>query len=325
MLLTDALESGATLDAEQLAFLENNGDTFTPVQASQEIPSPTAFQTDDLDAFDSNCDDAPSAKVILMANLSSYDSDVLSEVIVDRNAKVTDFENQMHSLKLLLNATVESHKTLSTIVECLKKESKKKEDKYLDEFINLQIKNKALENVVSKMGHNYGVTCEDEAKRRNSGAKTKTFEENYYLLLYVVKMDDPNITMEEYIRLEEEKAHRRGKCLIGKLITTILNDSLTSNETPSCEPTVSSLNDEIDFRTSFDEFNDEDYMVVFDKNSFSYKIFSTNDLKKDSENDNEKVNKPLFPSPEPTVSCLNDLDFFKDFENEFPAIVYNVL
>ncbi|GKF04930.1 hypothetical protein Tco_0035598 [Tanacetum coccineum] len=26
-----------------------------------------------------------------------------------------------------------------------------------------------------------------------------------------VKMDDPNITMEEYIRLEEEKARRRGK------------------------------------------------------------------------------------------------------------------
>ncbi|GKC70617.1 hypothetical protein Tco_1116500, partial [Tanacetum coccineum] len=26
-----------------------------------------------------------------------------------------------------------------------------------------------------------------------------------------VKMDDPNITMEEYIRLEEEKARRRGQ------------------------------------------------------------------------------------------------------------------
>ncbi|GKB53741.1 hypothetical protein Tco_0904494 [Tanacetum coccineum] len=33
---------------------------------------------------------------------------------------------------------------------------------------------------------NYGVTCEDEAKRRNSGAKMKTFEENCYLLLYAV-------------------------------------------------------------------------------------------------------------------------------------------
>ncbi|GJR26193.1 hypothetical protein Tco_1102425 [Tanacetum coccineum] len=43
----------------------------------------------------------------------------------------------------------------------------------------------------------------------------------------------------------------------------------------------------------------------------------------DSENDNEKVNVPLFLSPDPTVSCIDDLDFFKDFENEFPAIVYN--
>ncbi|GJW70709.1 hypothetical protein Tco_0127626 [Tanacetum coccineum] len=33
---------------------------------------------------------------------------------------------------------------------------------------------------------NYAVTCEDEAKRRNSGTKTKTIEENCYLLLYAV-------------------------------------------------------------------------------------------------------------------------------------------
>ncbi|GJV87968.1 hypothetical protein Tco_1531906 [Tanacetum coccineum] len=43
----------------------------------------------------------------------------------------------------------------------------------------------------------------------------------------------------------------------------------------------------------------------------------------DSENDNEKVNMPSFRSPEPKVSCFEDLDFIKDFENEFPAIVYN--
>ncbi|GKB54271.1 hypothetical protein Tco_0905024 [Tanacetum coccineum] len=39
-----------------------------------------AFQTEDLDAYDSDCDDISSAKVILMANLSSCESDVLSEV-----------------------------------------------------------------------------------------------------------------------------------------------------------------------------------------------------------------------------------------------------
>ncbi|GJR97189.1 hypothetical protein Tco_0269363 [Tanacetum coccineum] len=49
---------------------------------------------------------------------------------------------------------------------------------------------------------------------------------------------------------------------------------------------------------------------------------SVNNLKTDSENDYEKV-MPLIPSPEPAISCFDDLDFFKDFENEFPAIVYN--
>nr|GEY52983.1 hypothetical protein [Tanacetum cinerariifolium] len=40
-----------------------------------------AFQIDDLDAYDSDCDDISSAKAALMANLSSYGSDVLSEVV----------------------------------------------------------------------------------------------------------------------------------------------------------------------------------------------------------------------------------------------------
>ncbi|GJU61978.1 hypothetical protein Tco_1243813 [Tanacetum coccineum] len=158
-------------------------------------------------------------------------------------------------------------------------------------------------------------------------------------------MDDPNITIEEYIRLEEEIARKHGKVFnwetakYGKISydedildlrsvetefpAIVFNDNLTSNETPSCEPTVSSLNDEIDFRISFNESDDEDYTIVFDKNSFSNKIISTYDLKMDSENYNKKVNKPLFPPPKPTVSCIDDLDFFKDFKNEFPTIVYN--
>ncbi|GKA34223.1 hypothetical protein Tco_0720652 [Tanacetum coccineum] len=39
-----------------------------------------AFQTNDPDAYDSDCDDISFAKMILMANLSSYSLDVLSEV-----------------------------------------------------------------------------------------------------------------------------------------------------------------------------------------------------------------------------------------------------
>nr|GEW55648.1 hypothetical protein [Tanacetum cinerariifolium] len=132
-------------------------------------------------------------------------------------------------------------------------------------------------------------------------------------------MDDPYITMEEYIRLEEEKVCRRGKVYNWETATydniwcnediydlrsietefsaIVLNDAFTSKETLSCEPTVSPLNDNnIDFRISFDESDDEDYTSIC--------------LRK-------------IPSPEPKVSYFDDLDIFKDFEKEFSAIVYN--
>ncbi|GJS55641.1 hypothetical protein Tco_0629003 [Tanacetum coccineum] len=90
-------------------------------------------------------------------------------------------------------------------------------------------------------------------------------------------MDDHNITMEEYIKLEEKKARRRA---------IVFDDAFTSEVTPLFKPTVSPFNDnKIDFRVSFDESDDEDYT--------------------------------------PTVSYFDDLEFFKDFEKEFPAIVYN--
>ncbi|GKA40826.1 retrovirus-related pol polyprotein from transposon TNT 1-94 [Tanacetum coccineum] len=158
-------------------------------------------------------------------------------------------------------------------------------------------------------------------------------------------MDEPNITIEEYIRLEEEKARKHDKVYnwetakYGKIwydedihdlrfVETefpaiAFNDEVSYEKTLSCEPMVGSLNNEIDFRISFDDSDDEDYMVIFEKNSFSYKIISTNYLKMDSENDNEKVNMPSLPSPKPTVSYFDDLDYFKYFEKEFPAIVYN--
>ncbi|GKD45487.1 hypothetical protein Tco_1358455, partial [Tanacetum coccineum] len=74
-----------------------------------------------------------------------------------------------------------------------------------------------------------------------------------------MKMDDPNITMKEYIRLEEEKARRRGKvynwetATYGKIwydedvhdlksVETefpaiVFDDAFTSKVTHSCEPT----------------------------------------------------------------------------------------
>nr|GEW00308.1 hypothetical protein [Tanacetum cinerariifolium] len=74
---------GKELDEEQLAFLANP--RVADGQVAQTITHNAAFQIDDLDAYDSDCDDIPSAKAVLMANLSSCDSDVLFEVPYSNN------------------------------------------------------------------------------------------------------------------------------------------------------------------------------------------------------------------------------------------------
>ncbi|GKC41559.1 hypothetical protein Tco_1059281 [Tanacetum coccineum] len=67
------------LNEEELAFL---ADPDIPEgQATQTvITHNAAYQADDLDAYDSDCDELNTAKVALMANLSHYGSDALAEV-----------------------------------------------------------------------------------------------------------------------------------------------------------------------------------------------------------------------------------------------------
>nr|GFD01656.1 hypothetical protein [Tanacetum cinerariifolium] len=78
-MLVEAQEAGQILDEEQLAFMLDPRIEEALV-AQQTIPQKSAFLTKDLDAYDSDCDVISSAKAVLMANLSSCDLDVLSEI-----------------------------------------------------------------------------------------------------------------------------------------------------------------------------------------------------------------------------------------------------
>nr|GEV73069.1 hypothetical protein [Tanacetum cinerariifolium] len=57
------------------------------------IPNNVAFQNKDLDTYDSDCDDISNAKAVLMANISNYVSDVISEV-PHSETYLNDMENQ---------------------------------------------------------------------------------------------------------------------------------------------------------------------------------------------------------------------------------------
>ncbi|GJR13239.1 integrase, catalytic region, zinc finger, CCHC-type containing protein [Tanacetum coccineum] len=62
-------------------------------------------QTDDLDAYDSDCDDISLAKAVLMASLSSYDSNVLSKV-----TKCTEATKETQIVNETLTAELERFK-----------------------------------------------------------------------------------------------------------------------------------------------------------------------------------------------------------------------
>ncbi|GKB92406.1 hypothetical protein Tco_0964678, partial [Tanacetum coccineum] len=75
-MLAEAQEAGQILDEEQL--------------------------TEDLDTYDSDCDDISNAKAVLMANISNYGSDIILEVPYSKTY-LNDMENQsvhaMHDFK----------------------------------------------------------------------------------------------------------------------------------------------------------------------------------------------------------------------------------
>ncbi|GKA55741.1 retrovirus-related pol polyprotein from transposon TNT 1-94, partial [Tanacetum coccineum] len=79
VLLGQAQANGQILHEEELAFLTDLG--IEEGQATQTvITHNAAYQADDLDVYDSDCDELNTAKVALMADLSHYGSNALVEV-----------------------------------------------------------------------------------------------------------------------------------------------------------------------------------------------------------------------------------------------------
>nr|GFB56875.1 hypothetical protein [Tanacetum cinerariifolium] len=78
VLLVEAQANGQVLQEEELEFLADPG---TPESSSNQIvvTNNAVYQADDLDAYDSDCDEINSAKIALMENLSHYGSDNLAE------------------------------------------------------------------------------------------------------------------------------------------------------------------------------------------------------------------------------------------------------
>nr|GEW53461.1 hypothetical protein [Tanacetum cinerariifolium] len=78
VLLVQAQANGQVLQEEELEFLADPCIAETS-STQYAVTNNAAYQADDLDAYDSDCDELNSAKIVLMANLSHYGSDNLTE------------------------------------------------------------------------------------------------------------------------------------------------------------------------------------------------------------------------------------------------------
>nr|GFC44236.1 hypothetical protein [Tanacetum cinerariifolium] len=105
---------------EELEFLADPG---TTESSSNKIvvTNNVAYHSNDLDAYDSDCDEINSAKIALMANLSHYGSDNLAEVnnLEIRDNYLTHQERQVQSTSEQFSTLTQSNTTINSSLPAL--------------------------------------------------------------------------------------------------------------------------------------------------------------------------------------------------------------
>ncbi|GJS95513.1 hypothetical protein Tco_0802481 [Tanacetum coccineum] len=130
-------------DGRELEFLADPGIIEGPVTQTVNTHN-AAYQADDLDAYDSNCDDFSTAKAVLMANLSKNEITSDSNIIPYSQYLLETQNAAVNKGNLIAN------ESLSVDLERYKE--REKEAKNIDKEIALEKKVKELDNIVCKMG-----------------------------------------------------------------------------------------------------------------------------------------------------------------------------
>ncbi|GKA47243.1 retrovirus-related pol polyprotein from transposon TNT 1-94 [Tanacetum coccineum] len=202
-MLAEAQEAGQILDEEQLPFLAHPG--IPTSQAQTIIPHNAAFKTEDLDTYDSDCDDLSTAQAAqqdsmilsvieqmskqminhvnnwekankeqnnelitveleiykkrvktfeqhLNINLSSREKMIDSQMD-NMNREKLALKEQIGSLEQNLSKQIKEKESLFKTFIVFKNESKEKENKYMENEIDLEKKIKELDNIICKAGY----------------------------------------------------------------------------------------------------------------------------------------------------------------------------
>ncbi|GJT94476.1 hypothetical protein Tco_1089994 [Tanacetum coccineum] len=148
VLMVQAQENGQILHEKELAFLVDP--RIAEGQATQTVITNNAtYQANDLDAYDSDCDELNTAKVALMANLSHYGSDILAEAAVQNS-------NSLAKQDALILSLIEQLKT--QVINCTKIIM---DNKSVNDTLTTERERYKEQVKVFKDGHNDNLKCRD--------------------------------------------------------------------------------------------------------------------------------------------------------------------
>ncbi|GJZ58957.1 retrovirus-related pol polyprotein from transposon TNT 1-94 [Tanacetum coccineum] len=204
-MLVEAQEAGQLLDEVQLAFLADLG--IPASQAQTVIPHNVAFQTEDLDTYDSDCDDLSTAQAVLMANI--YGSDFISKV-PSSETYLNDMDIQsVHALQdfeqsLVMDFTDNEISIDSNIIPCREKMI----DSQMDDMIREKL---ALKEQIDSLEKNLSI----QIKEKESLFKTFSVFKNE-------SKEKENKYMKNEINLEKKiKELDNIICKVGQSVQTV--------------------------------------------------------------------------------------------------------
>nr|GEW37239.1 hypothetical protein [Tanacetum cinerariifolium] len=152
VLLVQAQANGHVLYKEKLEFLADPG--IAETQSTQYvITNNAAYQANDLDAYDSDCDEINSTKIALMENLSHYESDNLAEThnqdnvtnnVIDQDMQATSTSEQLNILNQS-ETKITKKESLEQKVTLLKNDFQKEESRNIDRELALEKQAQQLE------------------------------------------------------------------------------------------------------------------------------------------------------------------------------------
>nr|GEU96736.1 retrovirus-related Pol polyprotein from transposon TNT 1-94 [Tanacetum cinerariifolium] len=293
VLLVQAQANGQVLQEEELEFLVDPGISETS-STQYAVTNNAAYQADDLDAYDYDCDELNSAKIALMANLSHYGSDNLAESL--------EIEKLKHTLSKHLKEkeSLEQKETLMLADESHFKILQKQNEPIMSEKkVNTKPIDYAALNQLSKDFETRFVT------------QTELSAEQAFWSRYSVQLEEPNLSSSTTIvevpkelpkvsmvnsSLKKLKFHLASFDMVVKertTVTAIMEGTWGFEHTKACFrdeiiPFVKALKE---LFNSFDQFLIDELTEVQNRNnSFSQQsaltfdqLFEINDLKAQSQ------------------------------------------